>query len=74
MSESVVRNMGTFKLDEVEYPVENLSDDAKRLIVEIKVVEAQLSEFTNMMAIFTRAKNSYVQGLKDEIIRNKAGF
>jgi len=66
--------MSTFKLNDVEYPVEDLSADAKRLIVQIKVVDAQLSEFTNMMAIFTRAKNSYVQGLKDEIIRNKAGL
>ena len=64
----------TFKIDEKEYPIEDLSEIAKELIVKIKVIDAQVKEFSNLMAIFVRAKNSYVQGLKDEIIKNKAGI
>jgi hypothetical protein len=63
-----------FRLDEKEYPIANLSARSKELIIQVKYIDAQLAEGSNMLAIFTRAKNSYVQGLKDEIIRNKAGF
>ena len=64
----------TFKLDGKEYLIDSLSDAAKGLLLQIKATEDMLIDAQNMMAIFTRAKNSYVQGLKDEIIRNKAGL
>ena len=64
----------TFKLDGKEYPMDLLSDAAKVLLLQLKATEDMLTDAQNMMAIFTRAKNSYVQGLKDEIIRNKAGL
>lgn len=64
----------TFELDGVQYPLSDLSDTARQLIVSIKDVDSKLREATNLAAIFTRAKNSYVQGLKDEIIKNKAGL
>ena len=64
----------TIKIEEVEYPLENLSTEAKSLIMLIKEVDRMIEESSNLAAIFTRAKNSYVQGLKEEIIRNKGGF
>ena len=64
----------TFTLNGIEHPVEALSDSAKTLLLQLKATETMLMDAQNMMAVLTRAKNSYVQGLKDEIIRNKGGF
>lgn len=66
--------VGTFEIDGVHYPVSNLTVTARQLILSIKDIDARMHEAKNLAAIFTRAKNSYVQGLKDEIIKNKAGF
>jgi len=62
------------KLDDAEYEVENLSDQAKAYIATLKFTDTRLQELTNMQALLRRAKNSYVDSLKKEMLPSKAGF
>ena len=62
------------KLDDAEYEVENLSDQAKAYIETLTFTDARLQELTNMRALLQRAKNSYVDSLKKEMLSSKAGF
>jgi len=62
------------KLGDAEYEVENLSDQAKAYIATLKFTDTRLHELTNMRALLQRAKNSYVDSLKKEMLSSKAGF
>ena len=62
------------KLDDGEYDVENLSDHAKKMVSSLKFANTRIAELTSMLALLQRAKNSYVDSLKNEMISNKAGF
>ena len=62
------------KLDDKEYSVENLSDQAKSSLTLLRFAEVRLKELTNMRALLQRAKNSYVDSLKKEMLSSKAGF
>jgi len=62
------------KLGDAEYEVENLSDQAKAYIATLKFTDTRLQELTNMRALLQRAKNSYVDSLKKEMLSSKAGF
>jgi len=62
------------KLDDAEYEVENMSDQAKAYIATLKFTDTRLQELTNMRALLQRAKNSYVDSLKKEMLSSKAGF
>lgn len=62
------------KLDDAEYEVENLSDQAKAYIATLKFTDTRLQELTNMRVLLQRAKNSYVDSLKKEMLSSKAGF
>lgn len=62
------------KLDDREYDVENLSDQAKAALASLKFVSARIKELTNMQALMLSAKNSYVDSLKKEMLSNKSGF
>ena len=62
------------KLDDKEYDVENLSDRAKTTLASLQFATQRLQELNNMQALLVRAKNSYVEGLKKEMISSKAGY
>ena len=62
------------KLDDAEYEVENLSEQAKAYIATLKFTDTRLQELTNMRALLQRAKHSYVDSLKKEMLSSKAGF
>ena len=62
------------KLDDKEYDVERLSDSAKDVLQSFKFTNRRLRELENMRAILQRAKNSYVESLKKEVISDKAGL
>ena len=62
------------KLDDDEYEVENLSDQAKQALASFKFATARLRELSNMQALLQRAKNSYIEDLKKEMLTDKAGF
>ena len=62
------------KLDDTEYSVDNLGEKAKSTLASLQFVTTRLQELSNMQALMQRAKNSYVESLKQELISSKAGF
>ena len=63
-----------FKLDDREYEIDNLSDTSKKTLLSLQFTTQRLQELNNMKALLQRAKNSYVDGLKKEMLSNKAGY
>jgi len=63
-----------FKLDEKEYDVSELNENSRAQLTSLTFVDEKLRELKNMHALLQRAKNSYVETLKKEVISDKAGF
>jgi hypothetical protein len=66
--------MPKIKLDDKEYDIANLSDRARKLTASLQNVSARIQESNNMVAILTKAKRAYIEGLKSEMLSAKAGF
>lgn len=62
------------KLGEKEYDAANLSDQGKALLSLLQFSNAKLQELNNMHALLQRAKISYMDSLKQEILAQKAGY
>jgi hypothetical protein len=62
------------KLDGQEYDAANLSDNDKARLVSLQYVITQIKERQNMLALLNRAKKSYIDDLKQEVLSTKAGF
>lgn len=62
------------QLDDTEYDIQNMSDRAKKVIGDIQFVNLRIQELKNMQALLRRAKNTYIESLKQEMVSNKAGF
>ena len=60
-------------IDGIEHGLATLSDDAKKLVASLQDTDACIHEMKNLLAIFTRAKRSYIAELKREIIKGKSG-
>ena len=63
-----------FKLDDKEYEIDNLSDASKKTLLSLQFTAQRLQELNNMKALLQRAKNSYLDSLKKEMLSNKAGY
>lgn len=63
-----------FTLDNKEYDIDTLDESSKAKIASLNFVSAKIQELTNMQAVLQRAKNSYVDSLKKEMLSDKAGF
>ena len=61
-------------LDGQTYDLNDLSDQARSQFVRLQFVNIRLEELNNMHALLQRAKNSYVDGLKKEMLADKAGL
>ena len=62
------------KLDEEEYDIEDLSTQAKKTLASLNFSNNRITELNNMLALLVRAKNSYVDSLRSEVISKKSGF
>ena len=62
------------KIDDVDYEIDQLSDNAKKNIASLNFVTKRLEELSNVRALLLRAKQSYIDGLKKEIISDKSGL
>ena len=62
------------KLGKDEYEVENLSDQAKATLASLRFADTRMQELSNMQSLLRRAKNSYIDSLKKEMLANKAGL
>ena len=62
------------ELDGKLYDLENLSDQEKDMVALLQYSNSRVQELTNMQALLQRAKNSYVESLKKEMLSGKSGF
>lgn len=56
------------------YPKEGISAKSQDLIRNMNFIQSKMHELANESALLVRAKNSYISGLKKEIISNKSGL
>lgn len=61
-------------IDNVEYEIDQVSDNAKKLFSELVLVDETIIEKRNLSAIFVKAKKAYIAEIKSEIISKKGGF
>ena len=62
------------KLDDKEYDTENLSDHAMSVLSLMQFSNKRIQELSNMQAVLQRAKHSYIENLRKEMLSDKAGF
>lgn len=64
---------GKIQLDGREYDASLLSPEGLKTLAAYQHANAQLGEAVNMRALLTRAKNSYIAELKNEMLQGKTG-
>ena len=62
------------KLDDKEYDISDLSENSKKTLASLQFATKKLQELDNMRALLQRAKNSYMESLKKEMLSQKAGY
>ena len=62
------------KIGDKEINTKDLSDIAKGQAASLQFANDRLKELINMQALLNRAKNSYLQSLKQEMLSSKAGY
>lgn len=62
------------KIGDNEYDSSKLSDNGKSILASLQFTTQRLQELTNMQALLQRAKNSYLETLKQEMLAQKAGY
>lgn len=62
------------KLDDKEYDISDLSENSKKTLSSLQFTTKKLQELDNMRALLQRAKNSYMESLKKEMLSQKAGY
>jgi hypothetical protein len=60
-------------IDKVEYLLDDQSQSVREMALKLENIDKELKEKTNLYSVFTRAKNSYIQELKREMISGKSG-
>ena len=61
------------QIDGEVHDLATFSAEAKAHLEPIKFADAKIAELTNMQALLTRAKKSYIDGLQREIIKARTG-
>jgi hypothetical protein len=57
----------TWTINDKEYDLDALSDDAKSQIVNIQVVDSEIGKLQQQLAIMQTARNAYAKALNEEI-------
>ncbi len=57
----------TWTINDKEYDLDTLSDEAKSQIVNIQVVDSEISKLQQQLAIMQTARNAYGKALNEEI-------
>ena len=69
MAESIKESK--IKIDDIEYSLENLSENGKANLTSIKFVEQQLQQLNNELAVADTARIGYSSALQREIEKSK---
>lgn len=64
--------MSTITIDNKEYKLEELSDDAKAQIGSIQVVDQKISDLNAELAIMQTARNAYAQAVISLLPKKRA--
>ena len=62
------------KLDNKEYDLENLNEVEKQTLDSLQFSIRRITELKGMHRLLVRAKNSYVDSLKKEMLSGKSGY
>lgn len=62
-------NAQKITIDDVEYNLDDLSDDAKAQLLNLQFVETQLQQLNNEWAVSDTARIGYTNALKAEIAK-----
>ena len=66
--------MTKVNIDGTEYELDSLTDTARKIVLELRLLEANLRDKQNIFRVFNKAKKAYTLDLKNEIIKSKAGL
>lgn len=61
------------RLDGIDHDTDRLSPEGKARLAQVQFIEARIVELTSMQALMTRARNSYVEALRREIVQGRSG-
>lgn len=61
------------RIEDVEYDIEQLSQEGRDLCERLNFTQFTLQELNNMLALLTKAKNAYIADLKTEIVKARTG-
>ena len=61
------------KIDGVEHDLDSLSQEAKGILEKLQYTETQIRDTNNLCTLLRRAKKSYIQELKRQMIEGKSG-
>jgi hypothetical protein len=56
-----------FKMDEIEYDLNQLNDNAKAQYASLQFLSAQMEKIQAEIAVYQTARNAYVAALKAEL-------
>ena len=73
-TKSVLDMAGKIELEGKEYDTDQLSEVGLRNLSLFSFVVARQYEIANSLAVLKRARNSYIDSLKKEMISRKAGL
>ncbi len=59
------------KIDNVDYPVSSLTDNAKMLLSNLQFIDNEIARLNTLLAVTKTARGSYVQALKSELQQPK---
>jgi hypothetical protein len=62
-----------FKFEGAEYSTENLSEGITQRFLRLQFVQQKLQELQDNSALLNKAKNGYIEDLKNEIVSGKLG-
>ena len=65
--------MARFSIDGLEYHSDKLSTEAEKICNKLLQSSQKISEKENLMAILRRARNAYIEDIKNEIVSDKLG-
>ena len=66
------KNTQKITIDDVEYDLNDLSDDAKAQLANLQFVDAQLQQLNNEWAVSDTARIGYTNALKAELAKIEA--
>jgi len=61
----------TIRIDDVEYNLDDLSDEAKEQLISMRAAEQHLEALKAQMAMATTARNAYATALKEELAKDE---